>query len=396
MYQIRNNLYNLDTGLFVAYSLFFCPTQVILGENSINRTGLLLRQHGAHRVLVVTGRNKVLTEKVLTLLKDHKLVCQVLDNVQPNPRISLARKGIALAREMRSDFILAVGGGSVMDTAKCISCGALYEGDVTDLYHSRQPQKRIPVGCIVTRPGSSSEVSNSSVMNLDEGPQMEKLDMISDLAKPVLAILDPVLSTSLSPHETALSSFDMMMHSLERYLNGKNEFNITDSLVFSIVRNIITQTQTAMKDPSDLKARSELLWTSSLSHCGLTSMGYEDKGDWACHQIEYTLSALLDIPHAAGLSIIFTQWLDLAWERRPQRLAKLSEAVFGFSDAPRCFRKLIADLCLPMHLSEIGKALTENDIQRISSYLTKDRRVCIGSYITLDHDDIRLILSNSL
>ena len=323
---------------------FYAPTNVTFGAGAEDKVAEVLKGYGAEKVLVHFGGGSVkrsgLLDKVEKSLTSAGIGFIELGGVVPNPRVSLVRKGIELVNNEGIDFILAVGGGSVLDSAKAIGYGAYGGGDVWDFYcGKRKIEGTVPVGCILTLSATGSEMSDSSVITNDETDPVYKRGVSTDFGRVKFSLLDPQLTYTVSKYQTASGSVDIMMHTLERYFHQGYALDFTDELSFTLLREVIKNTPIALEHPDDYDARANLMWCGSLSHNGLMAVGNSNKGDWACHQIEHELSAEYDVAHGAGLAAVWGSWARYVLDTDPDRFVKLGKGVFGESDPVKTIEK---------------------------------------------------------
>ena len=306
------------------------PTKIIFGKGSEGQAGkevalvskrVLLHHSGGHAL------KSGLIDRVRESLKQAGVEWVELDGVQPNPRLSLVYKGIDIVKKEKLDFILAVGGGSVIDSAKAIALGAVDGGDVWDFFdQKRTATKAMPVGTVLTIPAAGSESSNSTVITNEDGPW--KRGLSTDLIYPVFSILNPELSYSLPPFQTACGISDMMAHIMERYFTKEPNVELTDELCEGAMRAIIRNARKIfIGGEKDYDARAEIMWAGALAHNNLLGTGRV--GDWASHNIGHELSALFDIAHGASLSIIFPAWMKYTLKEDTKRFARFAEKVWG-------------------------------------------------------------------
>lgn len=257
-----------------------------------------------------------------------------LGGVVPNPRLSLVYEGIGLCRKENVDFILAVGGGSVIDSAKAIGYGMANEGDVWDFYaKKRMPQGCLPLGVVLTIAAAGSEMSNSSVITKEEG--WVKRGCNSDFARPRFAVMNPELTMTLPAYQTESGCVDIMMHTMERYLNQSENMELTDGISECLIRTVMKNARILLEDPRNYEARAEVMWAGSLSHNGLTGCG-TDGGDWASHQLEHELGGMYDVAHGAGLAAVWGSWARYVMNARPDRFSAVRGAGDGRKRHRRC------------------------------------------------------------
>lgn len=281
---------------------------------------ILLHHSGGH--VVASG----LLDRVKRYLADSSVEWVELSGVKPNPRLSLIYEGIKLCRREKLDLILALGGGSVIDSAKAVALGVPYEGDVWDFYDRKAvPESAIPVAAILTIPAAGSESSISSVITNEQGPWKRGVD--TQHIQPVFSVLNPEFAFSLSPYQTACGIVDMLTHVMERYFTREPHVELTDELCEGVMRTIIRNGRTVLNDQNNYDAWAELMWAGSLAQNNLLSTGRV--GDWASHGIEHELSAVYDIAHGAGLSIVFPAWMLYCFKDDLARFARFAEKVWG-------------------------------------------------------------------
>ena len=313
---------------------YWNKTKIIFGRETENKAGSETAQLAKRALLHHSGGFPVrcgLIEKVKKSLQTAGVEWVELTGVQPNPRLSLVREGIEIVKRENLELILAVGGGSAIDSAKAIAAGALYDGDVWDFFHrTKTPEKMLPVGTIVTIPAAGSEWSTSCVITNEEGPW--KRGMNTPLNRPAFSILNPELTYSLPPYQTACGVVDMMAHIMERYFTREPSVELTDELCEGTLRTIIRNARKIFSGrENDYDARAEIMWSGALAHNGFLDTGR--LGDWASHALDHELSALFDIAHGAGLAIIFPAWIKYNIKEDTPRFARFAEKVWGVDGA---------------------------------------------------------------
>lgn len=294
--------------------IFHNPTKIIFGKNTETQVGVETKAY-ADRVLLHYGGGSIkrsgLYDRVVVALKEAGVDFVELSGVQPNPRLNLVRKGIELCRQHQIQFILAVGGGSVIDSAKAIAAGVPYAGDVWDFFVGKRPiQEALPVGVVLTIPASGSETSAVSVVTNDEGAL--KRDVSSELLRPQFAILNPELTFTLPAYQTACGVADIMAHVMERYFTKVKDADLTDRLSEATLRTVIKYAPQALQNPADYQARAQIMWTGTIAHNALLGTGRV--GDWASHLIAHEISGLYDVPHGAGLAVVFPAWMKYVYQ----------------------------------------------------------------------------------
>lgn len=308
---------------------FSMPTEIVFGRDAENETGAEVAKI-AKRVLLHYGGGSIkkngVYDRVVASLKRAGIEYVELGGVQPNPRLSLVNEGIRLCRENKLEAVLAVGGGSVIDSAKAIGVGVPYTRDVWDFFVGKAiPTTTIPVGCVLTIPAAGSEASKSSVINKEEGSFKRALDI--DLIKPVFAIMNPEATFSLPPYQTACGAADIMAHIMERYFTNTTDVEFTDRLCEATLKTIINTVPIVLREPNNYAKRAEIMWAGAIAHNDLLSTGRI--GDWASHQIEHEISALYDVTHGAGLAVVFPAWMKFTVKHDVNRYVQFAVRVWG-------------------------------------------------------------------
>lgn len=303
-------------------------TKIIFGKDKEQTVGQESIVYGKKLLLHYGGgsiKASGLYDKVIKSLQEQDIEIFELSGVKPNPRVSLVREGIKLCKEHNIDFILAVGGGSVIDSAKAIAAGVKYDGDVWDFFDGKsQVEDCLPIGVILTIPAAGSETSNGTVITNEDGWYKRATGHIT--MRPKFAILNPVLSYTLPHYQTACGITDMMAHILERYFTNVQNVELTDRLCEATLKTIINNAHTVMEDPTNYEARAEIMWSGTIAHNDLLSTGR--MGDWASHDIEHELSGIYDIAHGAGLAIIFPAWMKYVYTHDINRFAQFANRVW--------------------------------------------------------------------
>ena len=387
----------------------YTPTRVTLGKGAEDSLGEELKRNGAKKVLVHYGSERIVRDGLMKRLTDQMdregIEYVLLGGAQPNPRLSLVRKGIELSRKEGVDFIVAAGGGSAIDSAKAIAYG-LYDkdGDVWDFYTgARKPQGAYPIGVILTLSATGSEMSDSSVITNEDGNL--KRGVNSDYARPRFALLDPELTYTVPPYQTSCGTADMMMHTIERFFHSGPSLELTDNLAIALLRTVAENGIRALQNPQDYEARKNLMWASSLSHNGLMQEGNAQRGDWACHQMEHELSGLFDVAHGAGLTAIWGTWARYVYLEDPERFAKLGEGVFGTkrtgsperdADAAiKAFEEYFRTIHMPTSIRELGVRPTEKQIAEMADKAVFWGKRTLGAFKVLGKEDIAKIYTEA-
>ncbi len=306
---------------------FFTPTRIMFGKAMEEKAGELAVEYG-NKVLLHYGKGHIkktgLLDKVICSLEAKGVKVFELGGVKPNPEISLVREGIKICRENNIDFILAVGGGSTIDSAKAISIGVPYDGDVWDFYFKGViPKKALPIGAVLTIPAAGSEMSKVSVITNGS----YKVGFASDIIRPKFAILNPELTYTLPKWQTAAGIVDIMAHVMERYFTEEKYVDFSDRMCEGLIESMIKYAPVVMDEPSNYNARAEIMWAGAIAHNGLLGMGRIE--DWASHRIEMPLSAIYDLTHGAGLSIIFPAWIRYVAKKKPGPFIKFFTRIFN-------------------------------------------------------------------
>jgi hypothetical protein len=307
---------------------FLSPTKIIFGRGVENQVGDETRVY-SKKVLLHYGGGTIkrigLYDRVVKSLRDAGVEFIELGGVQPNPRLSLVKQGIELCRKHNIDFILAVGGGSVIDSAKAIAVGVPYEGDVWDFYSGKEvPEKALPVGVVLTIPAAGSEASKSSVITNEDGWYKRGLNV--EIIRPKFAIMNPEITFTLPPYQTACGAADIMAHVMERYFTHQKDVDFTDRLCEATLKTIIKNVPIVLEEPENYQARAEIMWASTIAHNDLLSTGRI--GDWASHAIEHELSGIYDVPHGAGLAVVFPAWMKYVYKEDVDRFVQFATRVW--------------------------------------------------------------------
>ncbi|MBQ6314243.1 MAG: iron-containing alcohol dehydrogenase [Mogibacterium sp.] len=380
----------------MAIKEYYTPTHVYFGAGAEDKVAEVLKANGATRVLVHFGGGSVkrsgLLDKVEKILSEAGIYYAELGGVVPNPRVSLVRKGIAMVKDDNLDYILAVGGGSVLDSAKAIGYGAYNGGDVWDFYcGKRAVEGTVPVGSILTLSATGSEMSDSSVITNDETDIVYKRGTNTNYGRISFALLNPELTYTVSPYQTSCGATDIMMHTLERYFHQGYALDFTDQLSFTLLKEVMKNAPIALEHPDDYDARANIMWCGSLSHNGLMAAGNANNGDWACHQIEHELSAEFDVAHGAGLAAIWGAWARYVLDVDPSRFSKLGEGLFGESDPVKTIEKVeefFRSINMPTDLKGLGLDFDEEACRKAALGVTFQNARTIGNFKVLDTEDI--------
>ena len=387
---------------------YYTPTKVVFGKKAELKTAELIREFGGRKVLVHFGGGSVvrsgLLKTVTDLLDEAGIPYVTLGGVVPNPRLSLVRKGIELCRKEGVDFLLAVGGGSVIDSAKAIGYGMTNEGDVWDFYdYKRVPSACLPLGVILTIAATGSEMSDSSVITKEEG--LVKRGYSSDFGRPKFAIMNPELTMTLPDYQTACGCADIMMHTMERYFTNGGNMELTDAIAEGLLRTVMANAEILVKNPSDYDARAEVMWAGSLSHNGLTGCG-NDGGDWMTHKLEHELSALYDVAHGAGLTAVWGSWARYVCGSCLPRFRRFAVNVMGIEEKGtdeeialkgiEALEDFFRRIHMPVNLRELGVAATEEDLAGMAHKCAVGVDGAMGSARLLREEDMLAIFRASV
>ena len=386
----------------MAYTEYYTPTHIYFGKDTELLAGKVLKENNAHKVLLHYGSGSAeksgLLGKVRASLAENGIQFVELGGVKPNPRLSLARVGIELCRKEGVDFILSVGGGSALDSAKCISYGVPYAGDVWDFYNGKLPEAHLPVGAILTLSATGSEMSNSSVITNDEVQPNDKFGSNTNMGRPVFALLNPELTYSVSPFQTGSGSTDIIMHTLERFFHSGADLDLTDNVASALIKTVIKYTPVAMENPCDYEARANLMWAGSISHNGLTNMGFESGGDWASHRLEHELSAIYDVAHGAGLAALWGSWARYVKSTDPSRFAKLGKLVFNIEDSSAdkaadltisAFEHAFRSFGMPISIPDLlGRRISIEDCRMLAEKASLKGKKTLGNFRILHTEDM--------
>lgn len=382
---------------------YYAPTQVVFGRDTENQVAELVKKYGGTRVLLHYGGQSAvksgLIAKVEKILSDAGIGYVKLGGVKPNPRLSMVRKGIEVCKAENIDFLLAVGGGSVIDSCKAISSGRFYDGDVWTLYeHKDHATKYLPIGCILTIPAAGSEMSDGSVITNDEVDGWLKKDYCVDEFRCKFAIMNPELTFTLLEWQTACGITDMMMHTMERYFSKDDDMEITDAIAEALLRTCMTEGHKVMKNPTDYVSRANIMWAGSLAHNDLTGCG--TSGDWATHNIEHELSGMFDVSHGAGLASVWGSWARYTREENLPRFARFAHNVMGIdttgmtdmeaSEAGiKAVEAFFNSIGMPTDIHTlIGKDLTDAQIEEMADKCTKSDTITVGGLKILRKADV--------
>lgn len=379
---------------------FYSPTEFIFGKEKELECGAYVKKYGGHKVLIHYGSGSAvksgLIGRVKASLTDAGIPYAELGGVQPNPRDTKVYEGIHLCREEKADFILSVGGGSCIDSAKAIAVGVPYTGDFWDFYGSGKPvEQALPIGTILTIAAAGSEGSGASVITKTEG--MLKRDTGSDLLRPKFSILNPMLTCSLPAYQTACGATDIMAHVFERYFTNTTEVEITDRLCEAVLITMIKETPRVIKNPDNYDARANIMWAGTVAHNDIVGVGRSQ--DWNSHGIEHELSGLYDCAHGAGLAVIMPAWMEFVMNHNVMRFAQMAVRIWGCEmnyahpeetalQGICSFRRFLHEIGMPINFTELG-AKKEDIPVLVDKFGIGDGKT--GGFVALCAEDITKI-----
>ena len=383
---------------------YYAPTEVVFGENSEEQVAALVKKYGGTKVLVHYGGKSAersgLLDKICGLLTEGGIAFKKLGGVVPNPRLSLVHEGIKLCREEGIDFILAVGGGSVIDSSKAIAYGVPYEGEVWDFYLGKdKATEMLPVACVLTIPAAGSEMSEASVITNEDGDV--KLGYSNDMSRPKFAIMNPRRTFTLPPYQTAAGVTDMMMHTMERYFTKDDDMDLTTDIAEAMLRSMKDAIFAVLKNPEDYRYRAQIMWGGSLMHNGLTGCGVTD--DWATHQLEHELSGMFDVTHGAGLAAIWPSWARYVMHENLSRFVRFAVNVMDipndFTDPEgtalkgiEAMERFYHAIGMPINIKElIGKDITDEEIKEMTRKCSRNYQHTCGQLKVLKAEDMENI-----
>jgi alcohol dehydrogenase YqhD (iron-dependent ADH family) len=380
---------------------FINPTRILFGKNSEEKVGEQVALY-SKTILLHYGGGSIkasgLFDRVIASLKKAGVQWVELGGVKPNPRLSLVHEGVKLCKEHKLGLILAVGGGSVIDSAKAIAMGAVIEGDVWDFYLGKgQPVAALPIGTVLTIPAAGSEASTGTVITNEEG--WLKRAVNSELIYPRFSILNPELAFSLPKFQVACGVTDIMAHLMERYFTNVKHVELTDRLIESAMKTLISQAPLVLQNPKDYDAWSELMWTGTIAHNNLLDTGRI--GDWASHDIEHEISGIYDIAHGAGLAVVFPAWMKYVWKHDVSRFVQWSVRVWNVEmdvfnpDAVAQagiarMEAFFKSMGLVTRLSEMD--IPADRIDEMAAKCTNSGKRTFGNFVKLGYEDVRKVL----
>lgn len=377
---------------------FHAPTECVFGLDTEAQTGKLLKKYGATKVMIQIGGGSVkrsgLLDRVIASLAQENIPYVLVEGVQPNPRLSLVHKAIDICKEEKVDFLLAVGGGSVIDSCKATALGVEYCGDVWDFYSAKAvPAKCLPLGVVLTIPAAGSEGSNSSVITNEDG--WIKRGLGCELTRATFSVYNPTLTYTLPAYQTAAGAVDIMAHIMERYFTNVQDVNLTDTLCEAVLKIMLRQTPVAIKDPTNYTARAEMMWASTVAHNDFLSNGRI--GDWATHNIEHELSAIYDVAHGAGLAVCFPAWMKYNYKHDIPRFVRFATEVMGVENnyfdpedtilrGIKALENFYTSIGMPINLKQLG--VEDDRFHEMAKKAKKAPDGTLGQFVKLTEEDI--------
>lgn len=383
---------------------FYTPTRVVFGKSSEEKIAELVMAYQPQKVLIHYGGGSAersgLLDVVRNQLRQAGLDFVELGGVVPNPLLSKVQEGIALCKKENVDFILAVGGGSVIDSAKAIGYGVKYDGDVWDFWAGKSaPKDCMPIGVVLTIPAAGSEMSSSCVITKDEG--LIKRGINSDLCRCKFVVMNPERTYTLPPYQTAAGATDIMMHTMERYFSKYEDMTLTDAIAEALLRTVKDAALVVMEHPEDYRNRAQIMWAGSLAHNDLTECGMEK--DFATHRLEHELSALFGVTHGAGLAAIWPSWARYVKDKHLSRFVQFAVNVMGIENdfahpdetaekGIRAIEEFYRKIGMPTNIRELlGREITADEIEEMVNKCSRGGAITLGAMEVLDTQAMRTI-----
>lgn len=379
---------------------FYAPTYFVFGNDSEKDVAKYVKRFGGTKVLIHYGGGSVkksgLYDTVVNALNTDNIPYVELGGVKPNPRSGLVYEGIDLCKKEKVDFVLAIGGGSAIDSAKAIAAGVKYDGDFWDFYCGKEVTDALPIGTILTIAAAGSEGSPNSVITKEEG--MFKRGSDGEPLRPVFSILNPKLTCTLPPYQTAAGATDIMVHVTERYFSNTKEVEITDRLCEAVLKTMINETPRVIADPNNYDARANIMWAGMVAHNNICGVGREQ--DWSSHDIEHELSALYDVAHGAGLAVITPAWMKYVMKKNMDKFVQFANRVWGVDidfehpevtalEGINRFQNFLKLIGMPTTFAELGAK--EEDISTMANHMGISDDNLLGGYVKLNVADIEAI-----
>ena len=383
---------------------FYAPTRVVFGKSSEEKIAELVMAYQPKKVMIHYGGGSAersgLLDVVRNQLRQAGLDFVELGGVVPNPLLSKVQEGIVLCKKENVDFILAVGGGSVIDSAKAIGYGVKYDGDVWDFWAGKAtPKECMPIGVVLTIPAAGSEMSSSCVITKDEG--LIKRGINSDLCRCKFVVMNPERTYTLPPYQTAAGATDIMMHTMERYFSKYEDMTLTDTIAEALLRTVKNAALFVMEHPEDYRNRAQIMWAGSLAHNDLTECGLEK--DFATHRLEHELSALFGVTHGAGLAAIWPSWARYVKDKHLSRFVQFAVNVMGIENdfahpdetaekGIRAIEEFYRKIGMPTNIRELlGREITADEIEEMVKKCSRGGTLKLGSIEVIDTEAMRKI-----
>ncbi|HPA64294.1 MAG TPA: iron-containing alcohol dehydrogenase [Spirochaetota bacterium] len=380
-------------------------TKIIFGKGTEENVGEETKLH-SDKVLLHYGGGSIkqsgLYDRVTASLKKSGVAFVELSGVKPNPRLSLVKEGIKICRDNGIKFILAVGGGSVIDSAKAIAVGVPYSGDVWDFYDGKgAPKEALKVATVLTIPAAGSESSPSSVISDDE--KQLKRGLTVEIIRPVFSIMNPELTYTLPAYQTACGAADIMAHIMERYFTNTTDVELTDRLCEATMKTLINNVPQILKKPDDYASRADVMWTGCVAHNDILGTGRE--GDWGSHMIEHEISAIYDVAHGAGLAVVFPAWMKYVYKHNVSRFVQFASRVFNVEidfynpektalEGIRRLEMFFESIGLPIRLLQMN--IKDDKISEMAAKSTQKDSFAVGNFVKLKTSDVAEILKLAL
>lgn len=378
---------------------FYSPTYFVFGKGEENNAGKYVKRFGGTRVLIHYGGGSIIRSGLLDRVKASLIADGItfveLGGVKPNPRSGLVYEGIELCKREGVDFVLAVGGGSTIDSAKAIAIGALYDGDFWDFYSGKPVREALPVGTVLTIAAAGSEGSNGSVITKEEG--MLKRSAGGDAIRPKFSIMNPELTETLPAYQTACGITDIMAHLLERYFTNTKDVEVTDRVIEGLLLTMVNEAPKVIANPHDYEARANIMWAGMMAHNNCCGVGREQ--DWASHDMEHELSALYDCAHGAGLAVVFPAWMEYNMDHDIMRFAQIATRVWGCNmdfahpeatakAGIEAFRAFLRSIGMPQTFGELGGKAEDIPYLAHTAAYGNGNGGTLGSFVVLKEEDM--------
>lgn len=378
---------------------FYSPTYFVFGKDEENNVGNYVKRFGGTKVLIHYGGGSVvrsgLLDRIKASLEKEQISYEELGGVQPNPRSGLVYQGIRLCREKNIDFVLAVGGGSTIDSSKAIAAGTVYDGDFWDFYQGKPVEKALPIGTVLTIAAAGSEGSPDSVITKEEG--MFKRGATGEGLRPTFSILNPALTQTLPPFQTAAGITDIMAHLFERYFTTTKDVEVTDRVIEGLLMTMIHEAPRVIDNPDDYQARANIMWAGMMAHNNCCGVGRIQ--DWASHDIEHELSAVYDCAHGAGLAVVFPAWMTYNMKHDVMRFAQLANRVWGCSmdfanpentakAGIQALKNFLKSIGMPGNFAELGAKEEDIPYMAHTASYGNGRTGTIGGFTALTEEDV--------